>query len=404
MKSRWSLILLCCSVFPSVAWAQPGLEAFKVAREKMVREELTAQGIKNDRVLRAMGQVPREQFLPLTKRKFAYLDMPIPIGEAQYMPPPLRTADLLEQIDPQPSDKVLVVGTGSGYGPGVLSRIVREVYAIEIVPELAREAAATFQRLKYSNITSKQGDGFAGWAEHAPYDKMLVECAPESVPPPLVEQLKEGGVLVIPVGEHFQQTLFKYRKQNGKLTVEQSRPTLFLPMIGKAKFLQTTDTAAQEPQILNPSFETEFEGDKNLPANWYFVKQAQVIEYPTAPNGKRVLWFKNETPGHASIAIQGFACDGRKVKLLTITLNVKVKSVIRGQNLEQLPRLEIMYLNENNRAIHHDFIGPWFLTGDWTEQQARFQVPPQARAALIRIGLLGATGEAWFDNLRMKVN
>ena len=142
---------------------------------------------------------------------------------------------MTEALDPQPEDKVLEIGTGSGYQAAVLSPLVKSVYTIEIVQELAEQASSDLARLKYENVYPRHGDGFKGWPEHAPFDKIIVTCSPESVPKPLVEQLKEGGLIVIPVGERYQQTLYLLRKENGEMKSEALRPTLFVPMTGAAE-------------------------------------------------------------------------------------------------------------------------------------------------------------------------
>ena len=167
------------------------------ARDRMVDEEIVAAGVSHRGVIRAMRTTPRHEFVPLAQRRYAYLDMALPIGESQTISPPFVVAYMTELLDPKPGDKVLEIGTGSGYQAAVLSGLVREVYTIEIVEKLGRRAARTLKRLKYANVYAKIGDGYQGWPEKAPCDKILVTCSPERVPAPLVAQLKEGGRMVV---------------------------------------------------------------------------------------------------------------------------------------------------------------------------------------------------------------
>ena len=161
--------------------------------------------------------------------------MALPIGHGQTISPPFIVAYMTEQLDPQPTDKVLEIGTGSGYQAAVLSGLVKEVYTIEIVDALGRRAAADLKRLKYANVHAKVGDGYQGWPEHAPFDKIIVTCSPENVPPALTEQLKEGGRMIVPVGQRYQQVFHLLKKIDGKLVTEALRPTLFVPMTGEAE-------------------------------------------------------------------------------------------------------------------------------------------------------------------------
>ncbi|MCA9266515.1 MAG: protein-L-isoaspartate(D-aspartate) O-methyltransferase, partial [Planctomycetales bacterium] len=192
-------------------------QPFAAARDKLIRDEIVGAGVTEERVIQAMLDTPRHEFLPAAVRKWAYYDMALPIGDQQTISSPFIVAYMTESLDPQGTDTVLEIGTGSGYQAAVLSPLVKHVYSIEIVPQLGKRAAATLQRLKYDNVTVRIGDGYLGWEEHAPYDKVIVTCSPEQVPQPLVDQLREGGRLIVPVGERYQQTLYLFRKQQGKL-------------------------------------------------------------------------------------------------------------------------------------------------------------------------------------------
>jgi protein-L-isoaspartate(D-aspartate) O-methyltransferase len=205
------------------------------ARNRMVERHLAERGIKNPRVLEAFRTVPRHKFLPPKTRRQAYDDESIPIGNGQTITPPYDVALMTEALDPKPTDKVYEVGTGSGYQAAILSRLVKDVYSVEIHKELSERATAVLKEVGYTNVHTRAGDGYAGWPEAAPFDAVIVTCAPESIPPPLVEQLKEGGRMVIPLGDRFNQVVHLYQKKNGKLVDHQLRPTLFVPMTGKAQ-------------------------------------------------------------------------------------------------------------------------------------------------------------------------
>ncbi len=161
----------------------------------MVDEEIVAAGVKNPRVIASMRSTPRHEFVQAAERPLAYYDMALPIGSSQTISPPYVVAYMTEQLDPQPDDKVLEIGTGSGFQAAVLSPLVKDVYTIEIVKPLGERAARTLKRLKYANVHTKIGDGYAGWPEVAPFDKIIVTCSPEKVPQALVDELKEGGRL-----------------------------------------------------------------------------------------------------------------------------------------------------------------------------------------------------------------
>ena len=215
--------------------AAHGLTAGRAPHARMVDEEIVAAGVKNPRVIAAMRATPRHEFVPANLWPNAYYDMALPIGEGQTISPPFIVAYMTEAIDPQPKDKVLEIGTGSGYQAAVLSGLVQDVYSIEIVESLGKRAAKTLKRLNYENVHTKVGDGYLGWPEHAPFDKIIVTCSPEKVPQALVDQLKEGGRIVIPVGERYQQTLYLLKKTDGKMLRESLLPVIFVPMTGKAE-------------------------------------------------------------------------------------------------------------------------------------------------------------------------
>lgn len=209
----------------------PTAANFAAKRQRMVEQQLKPRGIKNERVLAAMAKVPREEFIPVDARGEAYEDGALPIGYNQTISQPYIVAFMTEQLRPTASDRILEIGSGSGYQAAILAEIVEDVYTIDIVEPLAKTAEANLQRLGYKNVHVKVGDGYKGWAEEAPFDAVIVTCAPEKVPQPLVDQLKDGGRMVIPVGERFAQQLYLLEKKNGQLKESVTLPVRFVPML-----------------------------------------------------------------------------------------------------------------------------------------------------------------------------
>ncbi len=211
-------------------------DAFARARRRMVAEQLAApaRNITNSRVLAVMGKVPRHEFVPETLRTRAYTDGPLPIGHGQTISQPYIVAFMTEQLDPTPTDRVLEIGTGSGYQAAVLSELAGKVYSIEIIEGLSTRAAADLKRLGYTNVFVRTGDGHKGWPEAAPFDAIIVTCAPEKIPAALVDQLKDGGRMIIPVGAMGEQDLVLLRKSGGKLERRAVLPVRFVPMTGQA--------------------------------------------------------------------------------------------------------------------------------------------------------------------------
>jgi protein-L-isoaspartate(D-aspartate) O-methyltransferase len=200
----------------------------------MVQRHLVERGIKDRRVLDAFRTVPRHLFLPPKTQRLAYDDESIPIGEGQTITPPYDVAFMTEVLDPKPGDRVYEVGTGSGYQSAILSRLVKDVYSVEIHAPLSKRAAEVHEKLGYTNIHTRVGDGYEGWPEAAPFDKIIVTCAPQKMPQPLFDQLKEGGRMVIPLGDRFNQIVHLVEKRDGKRVDREIKPTLFVPMTGRA--------------------------------------------------------------------------------------------------------------------------------------------------------------------------
>src|SRR5947208_13221097 len=213
----------------------PSVSDFAAQRQQMVQRQLVARGINEQRVLGAMTKVPREAFVPPESRAASYEDGPLPIGYGQTISQPYIVAFMTEQLRPKPNDRVLEIGTGSGYQAAILAELVSEIYSVEIVEPLAKNAEATLQRLGYKNVHVKIGNGYKGWPEHAPFDAIIVTCAPDKVPQPLTDQLKDGGRMVIPVGERFAQQLYLLEKKNGQLRESVTLPVRFVPMLREAE-------------------------------------------------------------------------------------------------------------------------------------------------------------------------
>lgn len=207
---------------------------FASLRKQMVDAQLAARDITNQGVLQVMGAVRRHELVPAELRRQAYADHPLPIGHGQTISQPYIVAFMTQALGPSTNDVVLEIGTGSGYQAAVLAGLVRQVFTIEIVEPLARRAESDLKRLGYTNVNVRAGDGYKGWPEAAPFDAVIVTCAPDHVPQPLVEQLKEGGRMIIPVGPAHDQSLYLLRKSGGKVQRQAVLPVRFVPMTGRA--------------------------------------------------------------------------------------------------------------------------------------------------------------------------
>jgi len=206
-------------------------------RNRMVEEQIVARGVKDERVLAAMRKVPRHLFVPENLIPEAYDDTPLPIGHGQTISQPYIVALMTELLQLSGDEKVLEVGTGSGYQAAILGELAKEVYTIEIVEPLAKQAAERLRELGYTNVHVRHGDGYDGWPEQAPFDGIIVTAAPERIPKPLLDQLKPGGRLVIPVGAWSQDLLVVSKSPDGKITRRVVIPVRFVPMTGKAERL-----------------------------------------------------------------------------------------------------------------------------------------------------------------------
>jgi protein-L-isoaspartate(D-aspartate) O-methyltransferase len=211
----------------------PPADDLATQRSRMVETQIVARGVRDPRVLAAMRSVPRHLFVDPAQRSQAYEDHPLPIPGNQTISQPYIVALMTELLELQPHERVLEIGTGSGYQSAVLSQLAKEVYTIEIVPELARSAADRLKELRIENVTVREGDGYRGWPEKAPFDGIIVTAAPERIPQPLIDQLAPGGVMVIPVGGFFQELKVFRKSADGRVTERDIIPVRFVPMTGE---------------------------------------------------------------------------------------------------------------------------------------------------------------------------
>jgi protein-L-isoaspartate(D-aspartate) O-methyltransferase len=393
------LMAALCDAEPLADWRQRA--------SAMVDSEIVAAGVTNERVIQAARDTPRHEFVPANQRQFAYLDMALPIGNAQTISPPFIVAYMTQEIDPQPTDRVLEIGTGSGYQAAILSPLVKEVYTIEIVEPLSRRATRTLNRLEYKNVHTRAGDGFKGWPEAAPFDKIIVTCSPEKVPQPLVDQLREGGLMIVPVGERYQQNLYLFRKVDGKLESESLRATLFVPMTGEAEERRAVKPDPANPVLANGSFEEVIDpknSDKESgkePAAWHYQRQLRVQTDGSAPDGQNYVTFQNNEAGRGSHALQGFAIDGRKVSKLRVSLSVRGEDIRSAGEPDQWPMVVVTFYDQRRQVIGEESVGPFMGNFGWRVEDRTLRVPLRAREAILRVGLLGAVGEFSVDDLRM---
>jgi len=405
LYNRCAAGLLLLAILASRLPAQTQAE-FRKRRHELVDEFLVPLGIKDPRVVQSMRDTPRHEFLPPHLRKLAYYDMGLAIGEKQTISSPLIVSQMTQALKPAAGDKVLEIGTGTGYQSAVLSPLVKDVYTIEIVDSLGKQAKRTLDRLGYKNIHAKVGDGFLGWPEFAPFDKIIATCSPEKVPQPLIDQLAEGGILVAPVGERYTQTLYAFTKKRGKLEREALLPTFFVPMTGKAEAARERKPDPANPKLVNGSFEEEpaFVA-KGAQPGWYYERLLTRRAGADAPDGKHYIEFKNTRPFLLAHLLQGFGLDGRQVSKIEVSGWVKTDNVEGDLKLDQACGIIIRLFDDQRRELKPPqpiLLGPFTGTHPWQRVQKTFLIPKESRNGVIGIGLFGATGVACFDKLEMK--
>lgn len=397
--------LMSSHLMSSPLMAQQQLAAQKkdpylMQRLFMVREYIERDGITNKRVLEAFRTVPRHEFVSPSTRKMAYYDTALPIGYRQTISPPFVVAYMTQTIDPQPEDKVLEIGTGSGYQAAILSQLVKKVYTIEIVAPLGKTAAKRLQRLGYSNVETRIGDGYQGWPEAAPFDKIIVTCSPEKVPQPLIDQLKDGGKMLIPLGERYQQVFYLFEKRNGKLSRKKLIPTLFVPMTGISEKNRKVKPDLTRPQVVNGSFEND-ENRDGRPDNWHYQRQVTLMA-GNAPEGNRFVSIQNVEPGRRAQLLQGMAVDGRYVKKIVLEVTVRFEKTAYGPKSFHQPGVFLHFYDSIRKPVATAGFRPFVGTRlQWTTARLVIPVPPKAREAVLQVGLNGGTGRLDVDNVRI---
>ena len=398
----WICLALSAFIFSSGCCAcaeAQSRDRYRDARLRMVERFLVQEGITNKRVIAVMQQVPRHEFVKSSLRKQAYLDTALAIGYKQTISPPFIVSYMTESIDPQPSDRVLEIGTGSGYQAAVLSRMVDQVYTIEIVAPLGNSAKRVLKRLGYDNVEVKVGDGYKGWPEKAPFDKIIVTCSPENVPKPLVQQLREGGKMIIPLGQRYQQVFYLLEKRNGRLKSGELIPTLFVPMTGISEQNRRVQPDPANPRVVNGGFENDVNDDERVD-NWHYQRQV-ILVAEGAPEGSRFLRFENKEPGRPSQILQGMPVDGRKVAALTFNLMIQLQDIQAGRMAYERPTLMIHFYDSVRRPVGDVVAGSWIRDSEWHRSLRNIAVPVKAREAVLRLSLNGATGRMDIDDLKL---
>jgi len=378
--------------------------ALTKAREYMVETSVRQAGVTDLRVINSMLATRRHEFVPKKVFNRAYLDAGVPIGSGQTISSPFIVAFMTQMLDPQPTDKVLEIGTGSGYQAAILSPLVKEVYSIEIVESLGKRAARALKKLDYENVFTKIGDGYLGWEEHAPFDKIIVTCSPEDVPQPLIDQLKDDGLLIVPMGQRHQQTLFLMVKKDGKLVTEALRPTLFVPMTGAAEEARKVIPDPTNPEVLNFDFEEGLD-DNGFVKGWYYQRRLELKKGEEAPSGDSYVEFSNDVPGQHAHVMQGLSIDGKKVSSVDFEAWVETVGVERGLHAVDLPSALLSFYDKDRRLLKDTVLDPLSKNAQWQKLELKsVRVPIAAKEAIVRIGLFGATGTAKFDGVKLKVS
>jgi protein-L-isoaspartate(D-aspartate) O-methyltransferase len=372
------------------------------SRRRMVDEDLAREGITDQRVLDALRRVPRHLFVKPEHVRAAYFDQALDIGHRQTISPPFVVASMTQAIDPRPTDRILEIGTGSGYQAAVLAELGAEVFTVEIVAPLGEAAAATLGRLGYDRVRVRIGDGFRGWPEHAPFDKIIVTCSPERVPQPLVDQLADGGRLIVPLGEQYQQVLHLFEKRDGRLVDTALVPTLFVPMTGAAETDRRMRADPSRPTIVNGGFERSTVAPGKADG-WHYQRRSRVVD-GDAPEGRRFIEFENAEPGRSAQMLQGMAVDGRAIAAVHVSLRMRLAGVGPGTRPPEAAGLVLHFFDARRGYLGSRSLGPWHAeVPTWTAVEGRLDVPAEAAEAILQAGLNGATGTLSLDDLRLAV-
>ncbi len=406
----------------------PERETVPEAQRMVIDVLVPTKQLKNIDVLKAMMRVPRDQFVAKDLRPFAYQDITLPIGNSQTISPPFVVAYMTEQLDPKPTDRILEIGTGSGYQAAVLGLLVQDVYTIEIVKNLGQRAETLLKRLKYANIHCKVGDGYLGWPDAAPFDKIIVTCSPEKIPQPLVDQLKEGGKILIPLGDRYQQYFYLFTKVNGQMEKQTLIPAFFVPMTGEAESKRIVKPDPKNPALVGGDFEEINEGS-NTPVGWYYTRNVAIAPEENAPSGSSVLLFNNEKvlqeqlkkekigqsvgtvmtaaqKSHELMAhsLQAFAIDGNYVKKLNLSCYIRANDLKSNDGSRMIPVVVLSFFDKERSFIGEKIIVAVPTSNfDWKIfERQDIAVPKKAKEGAIRIGILTGTGELAIDKIEIK--
>lgn len=428
--------------------APPERPEIPEARVMVLERLVPTKMLSNTDVLRVMMRTDRSLFVPKDLRAFAFQDITLPIGAGQTISPPFVVAYMTETLAPCPTDKVLEIGTGSGYQAAILSPLVREVYTIEIVPLLGKRSAETLKKLQYENVRVKVGDGYAGWPENAPFDKIIVTCSPENIPQPLIDQLADGGKMLIPVGERYHQYFVLVTKTGETLEKKTLIPAFFVPMTGEAETERTVQPDPANPSIKGGDFETP--GPDGTPSGWYYSRNVQVKKDLDAPQGESVMVIDNreidqvhrkkdaqerakirekirkeageqEEPEEINLPIdplverqrieeltahvlQGFPVDGRKVKKLRVACQLEASQIRSLEGNRLVPVGRIVFFDEQREAIGNQIVLA-VANGDtpWREYVTEgIAVPRKAREGSLCLGILGGIGVLKIDAVTLE--
>jgi protein-L-isoaspartate(D-aspartate) O-methyltransferase len=387
---RYLFLWMLSGLLSAAAFAQESdVEArYATKRQELIDKVLIPGGIRDPKVVQAVSQTRRHEFVPENIRSEAYLDRALPIGAQQTISSPFIVSLMTEILRTKPSDRVLEIGTGSGYQAAILSPLVDSVYTIEIVGELQDRTTALLQRLGYKNIHTKTGDGYLGWPEHAPFDKIIVT-------------LKEEGLMVIPVGERYQQMLRAFRKTNGTMVAVYERPTIFVPMTGLAESQRQVQPDGRNPKLLNGDFEDKT--SENYIPHWYYEFGVRTQTDPTAPKGSQVAEFNSDQAGGPSMLLQALPLDGRHVAKVRLSGFVKTANVQLSKTFEEQPFIVLQFFDEQRNRIGYEWLGPFIGDTPWTHAKREIKIPVENREVIVMIGLFGAKGTATFDGLELEV-
>ncbi len=361
---------------------------FDEARRRMVEDEIVGGGVTNKRVIQAMLATPRHEFVSHDQQKNAYYDMSIPIGEGQTISGPFVVAYMTQELDPQPSDKVLEIGTGSGYQAAVLSPLVKDVYTIEILQSLGKRADATLKRLKYGNVHVKIGDGYQGLARASAVrqdHRHLLAGESAGAAGRRTQRRRPHDCSGRRALRADALSVHQEKRQAGvgiaapDAVRADDRP-------GRAGARSAAGSAASQ----NRQRELRrVGGAENEPRAWFYCREMKVSDAADAPDKQHYLVFTNDVPGRMSRALQGFAIDGSKVGQLEVSAMIRGHDIRPGQAVDELPEISLTFYDNNSGIIGRTFAGPFRGTFDWKRVTEKLKVPAKATKCIMHVGSVG---------------